>query len=137
MLESHKSSKNKSLHVIGPECERIITTDGTFLVVVVHSSSRLYFWLYAKFVIHFFSETTKENGEKKKVFSGRKRRQSATDGLAKIDKCLEEFMSYQQEADRRFLMAEEAREKKEQERDEKRRKEDQEFFIKLMQVLKK
>ena len=45
-------------------------------------------------------------------FSGRKRSQSATDGLAKIDKCFKEFMSCQQEADRRFLMAGEAREEK-------------------------
>ena len=40
MLESHKSSINKSLHVIGPECERIITTFGTFLVVVVQLTVR-------------------------------------------------------------------------------------------------
>ena len=73
------------------------------------------------------------------MFSGRKRRQSATDGLAKIDKCLEEFMSYQQEADRRFLMVEEAREKREQERDEKHRKgrKIKSFLLNWMQVLKK
>jgi len=48
-------------------------------------------------------------------------------------------MSYQQEADRGFLEAEEAREKTEEEREEKRRKEKQDFLliIKLMQVLKK
>ena len=46
-------------------------------------------------------------------------------------------MNYQQEADRRFLEAEEERERREEERVEKRRKEDQEFFLKLMQALKK
>jgi len=54
-----------------------------------------------------------------------------------MDKALEAFVNYQQEADRRFLEAEEAREKREEEREEKRKKEEQDFFIKLMQVLKK
>ena len=67
---------------------------------------------------------------KKKCFTGKKRRLSASDGFNKIDKALESFMNYQQEADRRFLEAEE-------ERVEKRRKEDQEFFLKLMQELNK
>lgn len=50
----------------------------------------------------------KESGEMKSgvVFSGKKRKLSATDGLSKIDKSLEAFMAYQQEADRRFLEAE-------------------------------
>lgn len=74
---------------------------------------------------------------KKKSFTGKKRRLSASDGFNKIDKALETFMTYQQEADRRFLEAEEERERREEERDEKRRKEDQEFFLKLMQALKK
>ena len=80
-----------------------------------------------------FSETAKKTEhaeEKKKVFTGKKRRLSAADGFNKIDKALEAFMNYQQEADRRFWQAEE-------ERDEKRRKEDQAFFLKLMQALNK
>ena len=84
-----------------------------------------------------FSETAKKTEEKKKVFAGKKRRLSAADGLNKIDKALETFMNYQQEADRRFWEAEEERERREEERDEKRRKEDQEFFLKLMQALNK
>ena len=74
---------------------------------------------------------------KKEGFTGKKMRLSASDGFNKIDKALETFMTYQQEADRRFLEAEEERERREEERDEKRRKEDQEFFLKLMQALKK
>ena len=80
-----------------------------------------------------FSETAKKTEhaeEKKKVFTGKKRRLSAADGFNKIDKALEAFMNYRQEADRRFWQAEE-------ERDEKRRKEDQAFFLKLMQALNK
>ena len=84
-----------------------------------------------------FSETAKKTEEKKKVFTRKKRRLSAADGLNKIDKALETFMNYQQEADRRFWEAEEERERREEERDEKRRKEDQEFFLKLMQALNK
>ena len=87
-----------------------------------------------------FSETAKKTEhaeEKKKVFTGKKRRLSAADGFNKIDKALEAFMNYQQEADRRFWEAEEERERREEERDEKRRKEDQEFFLKLMQALNK
>ena len=44
---------------------------------------------------------------------------------------------YQQAADRDFLAVEEARERREEERKEKRRKEDQEFLLKLAQVLRK
>ena len=84
-----------------------------------------------------FSETAKKTEEKKKVFTRKKRRLSAADGLNKVDKALETFMNYQQEADRRFWEAEEERERREEERDEKRRKEDQEFFLKLMQALNK
>lgn len=40
---------------------------------------------------------------KKKSFTGKKRRLSASDGFNKIDKALETFMTYQQEADRRFF----------------------------------
>jgi len=75
-----------------------------------------------------FSETAKKTEhaeEKKKVFTGKKRRLSAADGFNKIDKALEAFMNYQQEADRRFWEAEKERERREEERDEKRRKEDQ------------
>ena len=49
-----------------------------------------------------FSETAKKTEEKKKVFAGKKRRLSAADGFNKIDKALEAFIEYQQEADRRF-----------------------------------
>ena len=73
-----------------------------------------------------FSETAR----KTEVFTEKKRRLSAADGFNKIDKALEAFMNYQQEADRRFWEAEEVRERR-----DKRRKEDQEFFLKLMQVL--
>ena len=74
-----------------------------------------------------FSETAKKTEEKKKAFTGKKRRLSAADGFNKIDKDLEAFMNYQQEAHRRFWEAEEERERREVERHEKRRKEDQEF----------
>ena len=84
-----------------------------------------------------FSGKAKKTEEKKKAFTGKKRRLSAADGLNKIDKALEDFMNYQQEADRRFWEAREKRERREEERDEKRRKEDQEFFLKLMQALNK
>ena len=40
-------------------------------------------------------------------------------------------------ADRRFMEAEEACERRDEEREEKRRKEDQEFLLKLAQVLQK
>ena len=62
-----------------------------------------------------FSETAKKTEERKKVFTGRKRRLSAADGFNKIDKALEAFMNYQQEADRRFWEAEEERERIEEE----------------------
>ena len=62
---------------------------------------------------------------------------STNDAFTKIDEALEAFVSYQQAADRKFLEAEEARERKEEERGEKRRKEDQEFLLKLAQVLQK
>ena len=71
-----------------------------------------------------FSETAKKTEERKKVFTGKKRRLSAADGFNKIDKGLETFMNDQQEADRRFWEVEEERERREGERDEKRRKED-------------
>ena len=50
-----------------------------------------------------FSETAKKTEhaeEKKKVFTGKKRRLSAADGFNKIDKALEAFMNYQQQAGR-------------------------------------
>ena len=58
------------------------------------------------------AETSKEAEVKKKSFTGKKRRLSASDGFNKIDKALETFMTYQQQADRRFLKAEEERERK-------------------------
>ena len=84
-----------------------------------------------------FSETAKKTEEKKKVFTGKKRRLSAADGFNKIDKALEAFMNYQREADGRFWEAEEERERREEERDEKQRKEDRAFFLKLMRALNK
>ena len=62
---------------------------------------------------------------------------STNDTFAKVDRALEAFVSYQQEVDRRFMEAEEARERRDEEREEKRRKEDQEFLLKLAQVLQK
>ena len=67
----------------------------------------------------------------------KKRKLSTTDTLTKIGQALEAFVSYQKAADRSFLAAEEARERREEEREEKRRKEDQEFLLKLAQVLPK
>ena len=64
-----------------------------------------------------FSETAKKTEhaeEKKKVFTGKKRRLSAADGFNKIDKALEAFMNYQQEADRRFWETEEERTEEEE-----------------------
>ena len=52
------------------------------------------------------------------AFIGKKRRLSAADGFNKIDKALEAFMNYQQEAERRFLDAEKERERREKETDE-------------------
>ena len=46
-------------------------------------------------------------------------------------------MEYQQAADESFFEAEAGRERREEERTEKRRKEDQEFLLKLAQVLHK
>ena len=64
---------------------------------------------------------------------------STTDAFAKVDKALEAFVCYQQAADWRFMEAEETRERRErdEEREERRRKEDQEFLLKLAQVLQK
>ena len=67
----------------------------------------------------------------------KKRKLSTTDAFTKIDKALEVFVSYQQAAGRSFLAAEEARERREEKREEKRRKEDQDFLLKLVQVLRK
>ena len=67
----------------------------------------------------------------------KKRKLSTMDAFTKIDKALEAFVSYQQATDRSFLAAEEARERREEEREEKRRKEDQDFLLKLVQVLRK
>ena len=85
--------------------------------------------------MHSFSETTTE--DKKPIFKAgtKKQKLSTNDAFAKIDKALEAFVSYQQEADRKFLEVEEARERIEEKREEKRGKEDQEFLLKLAQVL--
>ena len=61
--------------------------------------------------MHSFSETTTE--DKKSIFKDgtKKQKLSTNDAFAKIDKALEAFVSYQQEADRKFLEVEEARER--------------------------
>ena len=58
------------------------------------------------------------------------------DVLKKIDDSLKSFIEYQQQAGRFFLEAEMERERKEGESEAKTRKEDQEFFVKLAEVLK-
>lgn len=83
-----------------------------------------------------FSETTDVKVKAATSKNAKKRRMSTTDAFSKIDKALESFVSYQQAADRSFLAAEEARERREEEREEKRRKEDQDFLLKLAQVLR-
>ena len=84
-------------------------------------------------LLRSFSETTTEDKIKKPIFKAgtKKRKLSTNDAFAKIDKALEAFVY------RSFLEAEEARERREEEREEKRRKEDQEFLLKLAQVLQK
>jgi len=71
------------------------------------------------------------------VLKANEKRKSASDVFAKFDKAFESFVEYQQAADKSFLKAEAARERREEERAEKRRKEDQEFHLKMAQVLKK
>ena len=66
-----------------------------------------------------------------------KKRKTASDVFVKFDKAFESFVAYQQAADKSFLEAEAERERREEERAEKRRKEDQEFLLKLAQVLHK
>ena len=66
-----------------------------------------------------------------------KKRKTASDVFVKIDEAFESFVAYQQAADKSFLEAEAERERREEERAEKRRKEDQEFLLKLAQVLHK
>ena len=70
------------------------------------------------------------------VFKKRKRRTSS-DVLGKVDAALQTFISYQQQADKAFLEAERERERREEEREEKRRREDQDFLLRLAEVLKK
>ena len=57
--------------------------------------------------------------------------------FVKFDKAFESFVAYQQAADKSFLEVEAERERREAERAEKRRKEDQEFLLKLAEVLHK
>lgn len=76
-----------------------------------------------------FSETTDVKVKAATSKNAKKRRMSTTDAFSKIDKALENFVSYQQAADRSFLAAEEARERREEEREEKRRKEDQDAQV--------
>ena len=89
---------------------------------------------------YFLCSFTERTTDASKLFfkpATRKRKLSTTDAFTKIEKALEAFVSYQQAADRSFLTAEEARERREEEREEERRKEDQEFLLKLAQVLRK
>ena len=85
----------------------------------------------------FFSETTTEDKKDKKKAGTKRPRKTTGEVFAKVENALEAFFSYQQEADKKFLEAEEARERRELEREEKRRKDDQEFLLKLAQVLQK
>ena len=71
------------------------------------------------------------------VLKANKKRKTASDVFAKFDRAFESFVEYQQAADKSFLEAEAARERREEERGEKRRKEDQEFLLKLAQVIHK
>ena len=84
-----------------------------------------------------FAERTTDASEPFFKPATKKRNLYTTDAFTKIDKALEAFVSYQQAADRSFLAAEEARERREEEREEKRRKEDQDFLLKLVQVIRK
>ena len=65
------------------------------------------------------------------VLKVNKKRKTVSDVFAKFDKAFESFV------DQSFLEAEAARERREEEREEKRRKEDQEFLLKLAQILHK
>ena len=99
----------------------------------------LFSTLTSAFKDFFYSFTERTTDAGKPFFkpATKKRKVSTTDALTQIDKALEAFVSYQQAADRSFLAAEEARERREEEREERRRKEDQEFLLKLAQVLRK
>ncbi|XP_068747477.1 uncharacterized protein [Montipora capricornis] len=82
-------------------------------------------------------ETEKPYPVSQAVLKSNKKRKTASDVFAKFDKVFESFVEYQQAADKSFLEAEAARERREEERAEKRKKEDQEFLLKLAQVLHK
>ena len=82
-------------------------------------------------------ETKKPVPRQSAVLKANKRRKTASDVFAKFDKVFESFVEYQQAADKSFREAEAARERREEERAEKWRKEDQEFLLKLAQVLHK
>ncbi|XP_068725204.1 uncharacterized protein [Montipora capricornis] len=82
-------------------------------------------------------ETEKPVPRQSAVLKANKKRKTASDVFAKFDKVFESFVEYQQAADKSFLEAEAARERREEERAEKRKKEDQEFLLKLAQVLHK
>ena len=88
------------------------------------------------FVAFLFRNNNRGSDKKPSKAGTKKRKMSTNDAFAKIDEALEAFVSYQQAADRKFLEAEEARERKEEERGGKE-KEDQEFLLKLAQVLQK
>ena len=84
-----------------------------------------------------FAEITTDTKKPFFKLATKKHKLSTTDAFAKIEKALEAFVSYRHVADRSFLAAEETRERREEEREEERRKEDQEFLLKLAQVLRK
>ena len=87
--------------------------------------------------LYSFTERTTDAGKPFFKPATKKRKVSTTDALTQIDKAFEAFVSYQQAADRSFLAAKEACERREEEREERRRKEDQDFLLKLAQVLRK
>ena len=85
----------------------------------------------------FFSETTTEDKEGKEKSWHKKAAKNNGRSIREGRKRLRGIFSYQQEGDTKFLEAEEARERRELEGQEKRRKDDQEFLLKLAQVLQK
>ena len=84
-----------------------------------------------------FAEITTDTKKPFFKLATKKHKLSTTDAYTKIEKALEAFVSYRRVDDRSFLAAEEARERREEEREGKRRKDDQEFLLKLAQVIRK
>ena len=67
----------------------------------------------------------------------KKRKLSTKDAFGSIQQSIGEFLKYQQEADKIVFEQEAAREAREQEREKEKRKKDQEFFLRLAEILKK